>query len=101
MKYLLTNKVLKMRDKRKSMLNFLITGMLMMVLTTAWSQNQKLIIGNNSGTSYNATVVSDKSDLITLKFNLYELNLNEVKTEYGLLILFQALRLPIFDQGFS
>ncbi|HNV82013.1 MAG TPA: C25 family cysteine peptidase [Tenuifilaceae bacterium] len=85
-----------MRDKRKSMLNFLITGMLMMVLTTAWSQNQKLIIGNNSGTSYNATVVSDKSDLITLKFNLYELNLNEVKTEYGLAYTVSSPKAPNF-----
>jgi hypothetical protein len=57
--------------------------LLLFVSFSGWSQSQTHALGSPGVQKHTATLLSDKSNSISIKFNLNEFTLNEIETNYG------------------
>ncbi|MFO8023181.1 MAG: C25 family cysteine peptidase, partial [Perlabentimonas sp.] len=58
--------------------------MLLLVMAfSGSSQNQKIIFDEQTSQKHGATIISERSESVTIKFNLNELDLHEVNTQNG------------------
>jgi hypothetical protein len=72
-----------MKNSYKTISKQLVLTLLLFSSLTGWASNQNLVIGDSQEQANKVALLSDKSDIISLKFNLNQITLNEVVTHYG------------------
>ena len=77
---------------------FLLSIALVFISLNIMAKNQQIIVGKNYVNPNEAILVAEKSVSTTIKFDLNELNLNEVRTNYGLANKVMSANAPVMAE---
>jgi len=77
---------------------FLFFIVLMFVSLNINAQNQQIIVGKNYVHPNEVTLVAAKSTSTTIRFDLNELNLTEIETNYGNAVIMSSAKAPLISE---
>lgn len=78
-----------------------LTMLLLLIAFAGSAQNQRIIFDEQSSEKHGATLITERSESVTVKFNLNELNLQEVNTEDGTAYVVNSPKAPnVLQKGY-